>query len=118
MCIFSAIYNPYIYSLYAFFLPLKAYFKMQSVLIDDRRIHVDFSQSVSRLHKDWISGKIKQQVSGFGGDSSLEKRTKYRSGERASVENYDLVFEHSGSHDEYRRNADMARHKERPSLRQ
>lgn len=27
----------------------KAYFKMDNVLIDDRRIHVDFSQSVSRL---------------------------------------------------------------------
>ncbi|CAG2055876.1 unnamed protein product [Timema podura] len=27
-----------------------AYFKMDNVLIDDRRIHVDFSQSVSKLH--------------------------------------------------------------------
>jgi len=27
----------------------KAYFKMDNVLIDDRRIHVDFSQSVSKL---------------------------------------------------------------------
>ena len=27
----------------------KAYFKMDNVLIDDRRIHVDFSQSVSRI---------------------------------------------------------------------
>jgi peptidyl-prolyl cis-trans isomerase-like 4 len=26
-----------------------AYFKMDNVLIDDRRIHVDFSQSVARL---------------------------------------------------------------------
>ena len=26
----------------------KAYFKMDNVLIDDRRIHVDFSQSVSK----------------------------------------------------------------------
>jgi RNA recognition motif-containing protein len=26
-----------------------AYFKMDNVLIDDRRIHVDFSQSVSKL---------------------------------------------------------------------
>ncbi|KJZ73830.1 hypothetical protein HIM_06723 [Hirsutella minnesotensis 3608] len=30
-----------------------AYFKMQGVLIDDRRIHVDFSQSVSRLSDVW-----------------------------------------------------------------
>jgi peptidyl-prolyl cis-trans isomerase-like 4 len=27
----------------------RAYFKMDAVLIDDRRIHVDFSQSVSKL---------------------------------------------------------------------
>ena len=26
----------------------KAYFKMDNVLIDDRRIHVDFSQSISK----------------------------------------------------------------------
>lgn len=31
-----------------------AYFKMDNVLIDDRRIHVDFSQSVSKLkYADW-----------------------------------------------------------------
>jgi hypothetical protein len=30
-----------------------AYLKMDNVLIDDRRIHVDFSQSVSRLQADW-----------------------------------------------------------------
>nr|CAG4647199.1 EOG090X0971 [Megafenestra aurita]SVE92499.1 EOG090X0971 [Megafenestra aurita] len=41
-----------------------AYFKMDNVLIDDRRIHVDFSQSVSRLQwkgkgrgVDFIGGK-------------------------------------------------------------
>jgi peptidyl-prolyl cis-trans isomerase-like 4 len=34
-----------------------AYFKMENVLIDDRRIHVDFSQSVSKLHLEWI-GKL------------------------------------------------------------
>lgn len=32
----------------------RAYFKMQNVLVDDRRIWVDFSQSVSRLHGDWV----------------------------------------------------------------
>ena len=34
-----------------------AYFKMENVLIDDRRIHVDFSQSVSKLHMEWL-GKL------------------------------------------------------------
>ena len=27
----------------------RAYFKMDNVLIDDRRIHVDFSQSVAKM---------------------------------------------------------------------
>jgi peptidyl-prolyl cis-trans isomerase-like 4 len=33
----------------------EAYAKMENVLIDDRRIHVDFSQSVSKLHGDFMS---------------------------------------------------------------
>ncbi|GAA5903421.1 hypothetical protein JCM6882_006544 [Rhodosporidiobolus microsporus] len=32
----------------------RAYLKMDNVLIDDRRIHVDFSQSVSKLHNSWV----------------------------------------------------------------
>lgn len=32
----------------------EAYFKMDNVLVDDRRIHIDFSQSVSKLHKEWL----------------------------------------------------------------
>ncbi|OAV91651.1 hypothetical protein PTTG_06503 [Puccinia triticina 1-1 BBBD Race 1] len=32
----------------------RAYFKTDGVLINDRRIHLDFSQSVSKLHSDWI----------------------------------------------------------------
>ncbi|CAJ0751808.1 20520_t:CDS:2, partial [Entrophospora sp. SA101] len=39
-----------------------AYFKMNNVLIDDKRIKVDFSQSVSKLHQDWISTKVRKKV--------------------------------------------------------
>ena len=35
----------------------EAYFKMDNVLIDDRRIHVDFCQSVSKLHQDWTAAR-------------------------------------------------------------
>lgn len=38
-----------------------AYFKMDNVLIDDRRIHVDFSQSVSKLP----GGKYNQAFQDF-----------------------------------------------------
>ncbi|KAM3588905.1 Peptidyl-prolyl cis-trans isomerase-like 4 [Umbelopsis sp. WA50703] len=74
----------------------EAFFKMQSVLIDDRRIHVDFSQSVSKLHTDWIAKRLKNQPEAVGGVEGLEKRKRYR--EEAAHErgdNYDLVFEHS-----------------------
>ncbi|KAI9010157.1 hypothetical protein DFJ74DRAFT_711176 [Hyaloraphidium curvatum] len=68
----------------------EAYFKMDNVLIDDRRIHVDFSQSVSKLHKEWMVGRRK--ALGFGGNAELEKRSKYRD-ERAEADSYELVFE-------------------------
>lgn len=63
-----------------------AYFKMQGVLIDDRRIHVDFSQSVSRLSEMWrteTNQKRRKHASngsrgGWGGVEDLEKWRKYR----------------------------------------
>lgn len=35
----------------------QAYFKMDSVLIDNQRIRVDFSQSVSKLHRRWVESR-------------------------------------------------------------
>jgi len=63
----------------------QAYFKMQGVLIDDHRIHVDFSQSVSKLSDTWRSAtNAKRQnaanARGFGGFNQLEKRRQYREG--------------------------------------
>ncbi|KAJ3146232.1 Peptidyl-prolyl cis-trans isomerase-like 4 [Geranomyces variabilis] len=79
----------------------EAYFKMDNVLIDDRRIHVDFSQSVSKLHGDYMMGKHnKIDDDMFGGSSGLERRTRYRGGNDAAAlradEKYNLVFEHAG----------------------
>ncbi|KAM3861210.1 peptidyl-prolyl cis-trans isomerase-like 4 [Diretmus argenteus] len=39
----------------------KAYFKMDNVLIDDRRIHVDFSQSVSKIKWKGKGGKYSKE---------------------------------------------------------
>lgn len=81
----------------------RAYFKMQGVLIDDHRIHVDFSQSVSKLSADWrnnTSSKTARARGGFGGIDSLEKRRQYRSndthrdGDRRR--DYDYVFDKDG----------------------
>lgn len=59
-----------------------AYFKMQGVLIDDRRIHVDFSQSVSKLADVWRGGenakRKRRHGGGWGGVDGLEKWRKYR----------------------------------------
>ncbi|KXX75933.1 Peptidyl-prolyl cis-trans isomerase-like 4 [Madurella mycetomatis] len=63
----------------------EAFSKMDSVLIDDRRIHVDFSQSVSRLSEVWrneTNNKRKKAAArgagGWGGVKELEKWRKYR----------------------------------------
>ncbi|CAP60986.1 uncharacterized protein PODANS_2_13850 [Podospora anserina S mat+] len=64
----------------------EAYYKMDSVLIDDRRIHVDFSQSVSRLSEVWRNdtntkrktAAARKWKGGWGGVQELEKWRKYR----------------------------------------
>lgn len=76
----------------------QAYFKMQGVLIDDHRIHVDFSQSVSKLSDTWrdaTNSKRANRSGGFGGIASLEKKRHYREGEgRARDERgYRMVFD-------------------------
>ncbi|GAA99028.1 uncharacterized protein L969DRAFT_84230 [Mixia osmundae IAM 14324] len=49
----------------------RAYFKMDNVLVDDRRIHVDFSQSVSGLHGQWLQGRT--------GPKQLTQKSRSRS---------------------------------------
>lgn len=60
----------------------QAYFKMDGVLIDDHRIHVDFSQSVSKIADDWRDSTNKKRRraagGGFGGISNLERKKQYR----------------------------------------
>ncbi|KAJ6193044.1 cyclophilin-like domain-containing protein [Bipolaris maydis] len=61
----------------------QAYFKMDGVLIDDHRIHVDFSQSVSKIADDWrdvTNKKRRRAAGGFGGIDNLERKRQYRDG--------------------------------------
>ncbi|EUC31506.1 hypothetical protein COCCADRAFT_101050 [Bipolaris zeicola 26-R-13] len=61
----------------------QAYFKMDGVLIDDHRIHVDFSQSVSKIADDWrdVTNKMRRRAAGgFGGIDNLERKRQYRDG--------------------------------------
>ncbi|XP_062857170.1 peptidyl-prolyl cis-trans isomerase-like 4 [Trichomycterus rosablanca] len=53
----------------------KAYFKMDNVLIDDRRIHVDFSQSVSKIKWKGKGGKYsKEDFKAY--EKELDNRSK------------------------------------------
>ncbi|KAK6520341.1 Peptidyl-prolyl cis-trans isomerase cyp6 [Arthrobotrys conoides] len=77
----------------------QAYFKMDGVLIDDHRIHVDFSQSVSRLSDSWrmdTNAKRRAQADskGYGGSSQLQRKQQYKSGDGGnSGKKYDMVFD-------------------------
>ncbi|KNE54702.1 hypothetical protein AMAG_00661 [Allomyces macrogynus ATCC 38327] len=73
-----------------------AYLKMNNVLIDDRRIKVDFSQSVAKLHRDWTSAR-RRAGAGFGGFAHLQRRTQYRDEDApgtSGAPDAAMVFEH------------------------
>lgn len=76
----------------------QAYFKMQGVLIDDHRIHVDFSQSVSKLSDTWrtaTNNKRSRQGGGFGGVSGLEKKRQYKAADYGGSkrDRYGMVYD-------------------------
>ncbi|KAK0629455.1 cyclophilin-like domain-containing protein [Bombardia bombarda] len=102
-----------------------AYDKMKNTLIDDRRIHVDFSQSVSRLSEVWRSETNTKRKSaarrgaGWGGVRELEKWRKYRNEDepRGDDENYEMVHgldEMRSHHKDPTREEAESRHTERP----
>ncbi|KAH0543019.1 Peptidyl-prolyl cis-trans isomerase cyp6 [Glutinoglossum americanum] len=97
----------------------QAYFKMQGVLIDDHRIHVDFSQSVraskklplmahesflikkskvSKLSDTWrtaTNSRRAKQGGGFGGVSGLEKKRQYKAMDSSAgrSDGYSMIFD-------------------------
>ncbi|OBT60480.1 hypothetical protein VE03_10103 [Pseudogymnoascus sp. 23342-1-I1] len=87
----------------------QAYFKMQGVLIDDHRIHVDFSQSVSKLSDTWRTAtntKRRQGGGGFGGISGLEKKRQYKTDDYGvRRDRYGMVYDE----DELRRRGERER---------
>ncbi|XP_010479950.1 PREDICTED: peptidyl-prolyl cis-trans isomerase CYP59 [Camelina sativa] len=84
----------------------QAYYKMDNALIDDRRIHVDFSQSVSKL---WSQFRQKDSKKGngcfkcgstdhvakdcVGGNQSSKYIVKDQNRQHGGGEGYDMVFE-------------------------
>lgn len=73
----------------------KAYFKMDNVLIDDRRIHVDFSQSVAKIKWKGKGGKYtKDDFKAY--EKDLENRSKLALKDQVKPKQdskYDLLIE-------------------------
>jgi peptidyl-prolyl cis-trans isomerase-like 4 len=79
-----------------------AYFKMDNVIIDDRRIHVDFSQSVSKLYwksrgkdskpeKYFEEKKPKDEPKHYHRDDNRYKLKSHQEGKK----NYEFVFDNN-----------------------
>lgn len=73
---------------------INAYFKMDNVLIDDCRIHVDFSQSLAK-----VRGGRKRALSQDGPPEALPLKQKKRD------DGYDLVFDEAASLTEKKKSA-------------
>jgi len=77
----------------------QAYLKMDNVLIDDRRIHVDFSQSVSKLVKG-KDGRTVRMLNEFAHTPQAQKTGKIEGTKNLTIKqhgretgHYDMVFE-------------------------
>ncbi|KAK7033560.1 Peptidyl-prolyl cis-trans isomerase-like 4 [Paramarasmius palmivorus] len=99
----------------------QAYFKMQNVLVDDRRIWVDFSQSVARVNNAW-SNDIKRGPSlrrggaGYGGRDDLVQTKRYRDDEgdlHGRESKYGMVFDVPSSGHRRDRDRDSKRRRSR-----
>ncbi|KAF9024331.1 cyclophilin-like protein [Hymenopellis radicata] len=84
----------------------QAYFKMQNVLVDDRRIWVDFSQSVAK------SNNMSKGGSGYGGRDDLVQTSRYRNSREDRDGGYGMVFDVPGS-DSRRRKRSRSRERHR-----
>ncbi|KAJ7363665.1 Peptidyl-prolyl cis-trans isomerase-like 4 [Desmophyllum pertusum] len=70
----------------------RAYFKMDNVLIDDRRIHVDFSQSVAKVQLQ------KQGAKPVFPDKGDKDKPKFAIKTHKETNDYELVFDDDGHH--------------------
>jgi len=97
----------------------QAYFKMENVLIDDRRIHVDFSQSVSKLWGSYrrgdkdMKGNFSQTGQPVGpANSNLVLRDGARKRGSGRESQHQLIFEHSDTNNDRKRDHGSQRKKE------
>ncbi|XP_042560901.1 peptidyl-prolyl cis-trans isomerase-like 4 [Clupea harengus] len=95
----------------------KAYFKMDNVLIDDRRIHVDFSQSVAKIKFKGKGGKYtKDDFKAYEKDQdSKNKLTLKEKAKPKQDSRYDLLLDEEeekegGSHQAFDRKLKEKKH--------
>ena len=69
---------------------IKAYFKMDNVLIDDRRIHVDFSQSLAKVKG--LSRRKYSEEDPEGGGKKGKKEDGLVAKKKAEDDGYEMVF--------------------------
>ena len=89
-----------------------AFFKMDNVLIDDRRIHVDFSQSVSKVQwkgkgtgtgffEDNRNFQTKSNQKGSNGNDEQNERPQYKINNKSRKgHGYNLVFDEEAQEEE------------------
>ncbi|XP_075718685.1 peptidyl-prolyl cis-trans isomerase-like 4 isoform X2 [Rhinoderma darwinii] len=72
----------------------KAYFKMDNVLIDDRRIHVDFSQSVAKIKWKGKGGKYtKDDFKEYEKDAGKSTKLALKDQAKPKQDKYELVLD-------------------------
>lgn len=76
---------------------IKAYFKMDNVLIDDRRIHVDFSQSLAKAKG--INRRKYSEEEGEGRKGS-KKDDGFVAKKKIEEDKYEMVFDAGGDEEE------------------
>lgn len=91
-----------------------AYAKMDNVLIDDRRIKVDFSQSVSKMQMPSSFNSNFRTKGSIG--VGLEKKQKYRD-YKQEQNDFGLVFERNHKSDK-KKTRSRSRDRERPRSRE
>lgn len=87
----------------------QAYFKMQNVLIDDKRIWVDFSQSVARTNTSWSNNPKRGPRPGAQGGKPRPHYEHESTSHHRRGDGYGLVFDD----DDVRRSGHRARSRSR-----
>merc|ERR1712131_49183 len=104
----------------------RAYFKMDNVLIVDRRIHVDFSQSVAKQWRQWKRGgamRTKEEIADkdfkkeFTESNSRNTANLERRNERRNEKQYGLVKSRKRSPQRRERSPDRSRDRRRSRSR-